>query len=184
MRTGFRLLLLTTLSLAPAILAAQESTTADLKKDALFLLANRRTPESSQFLREFFQRTNDPELKQTVIFHVAQSGTEEDVRWLFDRVKDQSSDDEIRKSALFWLAQSRHITMPQLEELYGQLESTELKEAIIFAYSQRHDSEAIDRLMTVARQDPDQKLRKSALFWLGQSRDPRVTQFLVDIVNQ
>ena len=164
--------------------AAPMAANDDLRKDALFLLANRRTPESSQFLRAFYQRTTDQELKETVIFHIAQSDTEEDVRWLYERVRDQNSDDELRKNALFWLAQSRHATMAQLEELYGQLESTELKEAIIFAYSQRREPEATDRLMTVARRDPDQKLRKSALFWLGQSRDPRVTEFLVDIVNQ
>jgi HEAT repeat protein len=182
MRSAMLLLLAGSLALTPAV--AQESGNDELKKDALFLLANRRTPESSQFLRDFYQRTNDAELKKTVIFHIAQSGTEEDVSWLRDRVRDPNGDEEIQKSALFWLAQSRHTTMAQLEELYGQLENTELKEAIIFAYSQRRDTEAVDKLMQVARQDPDQKLRKSALFWLAQSRDPRVTQFLVDIVNQ
>jgi HEAT repeat protein len=174
----------TAVSQEPTPRAAQVERNDDLRKDALFLLASRRTPESSKFLRDFYRRTNDPELKKSVIFHIAQSGTEEDVRWLKETVADKTADEEIRKNALFWLAQNQHTTMAELEQLYTQTDSREIKEAIIFAYSQRHSTEAADRLMTVARQDPDQKLRKSALFWLAQSEDPRVTQFLVDIVNQ
>jgi hypothetical protein len=37
--------------------------------------------------------------------------------------------------------------------------------------------------MDIVRNDSDAELRKKALFWLGQSRDPRVEQFLLDIIN-
>jgi hypothetical protein len=40
-------------------------------------------------------------------------------------------------------------------------------------------------LMSIAKTDPDRELRKKAIFWLGQmgDRDPRVKQFLIDIIN-
>jgi hypothetical protein len=38
--------------------------------------------------------------------------------------------------------------------------------------------------MDIAKNDPDRQARKKALFWLGQSRDPRVAQMLSDIINQ
>jgi len=31
---------------------------------------------------------------------------------------------------------------------------------------------------------PDPEMRKKAIFWLGQSRDPRVQQFLMDLINK
>ena len=49
--------------------------------------------------------------------------------------------------------------------------------------SQKDDSEAVDRLLVVARKDPDTDLRKKALFWLGQSDDPRAMKALQDIIE-
>ena len=36
---------------------------------------------------------------------------------------------------------------------------------------------------SIARRDPDRELRKKAIFWLGQSNDPRVRDFLLEIIN-
>jgi len=36
----------------------------------------------------------------------------------------------------------------------------------------------VDRLFEIARTEPDMELRKKAIFWLGQSDDPRVPAFL------
>jgi HEAT repeat protein len=170
--------------------AAQESSATtlpadnELKKQAIFLLANRHTPESSQALRTFYARTNDEELKKTVLFHLAQDGSSESLQFLKTTAMDASVSDEIRKTAIFWLGQNPSTDMAQLEDLYSHSESPEVKEQIIFVYSQRHETAAVDRLMTLARRDPDPELRKKALFWLGQSRDPRVTQFLTDLVSE
>lgn len=156
----------------------------DLKKEAIFLLANRRSPESSQALRSFYARTSDEELKKAVLFHLAQTGSEENLRFLKTTALDASTPDEIRKTAIFWLGQNRATDMAELRELYDHAESREIKEQIIFAYSQRHEDAAVDQLMTLARHDPDIELRKKALFWLGQSHDARVTSFLTDLVSE
>ena len=44
--------------------------------------------------------------------------------------------------------------------------------------------DAIDKLMDIASNDPDRDLRKQAIFWLGQSHDPRVQKFLLDLINR
>ena len=36
----------------------------------------------------------------------------------------------------------------------------------------------------IAKNDKDPELRKKAIFWLGQSHDPRVQQFLLDLINK
>ena len=43
---------------------------------------------------------------------------------------------------------------------------------------------AVDKLLDIARTDPDKDLRKKALFWLGQSSDPRAAKALQDIIEQ
>jgi hypothetical protein len=68
MKPGLGWLSVTTLLLLmPGTVMAQrtEATSAspespnDLKKDALFMLASRHTPESSQFLKDFYRRTTE-----------------------------------------------------------------------------------------------------------------------------
>jgi HEAT repeat protein len=58
-----------------------------------------------------------------------------------------------------------------------------MKEQVIFVASQMRDREAIDFLMSVARDEQDEELRKRAIFWLGQSKDPRVAEFLLSLIN-
>jgi hypothetical protein len=55
---------------------------------------------------------------------------------------------------------------------------------MIFVLSQRRDREALDKLMSIARNDPDREMRRKAMFWLGQSKDPRVNAFLADIITR
>lgn len=191
MKTSHIGLALAALALAPvsAAWSQQPATDAiaadhDLKKQAIFLLANRRTPESGAALRAFYQRSTDEDLKKTVLFQLAQNGSAENLGFLKTTALDPNTSTEVRKTAIFWLAQNESTDMAELEDLYDRAESREVKEQIIFAYSQRGESAAVDRLMTLARKDPDPDLRKKALFWLGQSSDPRIVQFLTDIVSE
>jgi hypothetical protein len=59
-----------------------------------------------------------------------------------------------------------------------------MKEQLIFVYSQRRESEAVDKMMDIARRETDRELRKKAIFWLSQSRDPRVAEFLLEVINK
>jgi hypothetical protein len=38
--------------------------------------------------------------------------------------------------------------------------------------------------MDIARTDKDKELRSKAIFWLGQSRDPRAVKFLEDLITK
>jgi hypothetical protein len=39
-------------------------------------------------------------------------------------------------------------------------------------------------LLDIARHDPDRELRQKALYWLGQSADPRAAKALQDIIEE
>jgi HEAT repeat protein len=64
------------------------------------------------------------------------------------------------------------------------MDDREMKEQLIFVYSQRDESAAVDKLLEISKRDPDPELRKKALFWLGQSDDPRAAKALQDIIEQ
>jgi hypothetical protein len=89
----------------------------------------------------------------------------------------------MRKQALFWAGQSGNVPVDRLTGLYDRVDDREVKDQLIFVFSQNRSRAAIDKLMSIARSETDVELRKQAIFWLGQSKDPRVQQFLLELIN-
>jgi len=58
----------------------------------------------------------------------------------------------------------------------------DVQRQVLYVYSTRKESAAVDKLMAVAKNDPDIEMRKQALYWLGQKNDPRVKQFILDLI--
>ena len=88
---------------------------------------------------------------------------------------------DTRKDALFWLGES-DIATTDLTRLYDRSQPFALREQWTFVLSQQHDDVALDKLIEIARGDSDVEIRKRAMFWLGQSRDPKAIQFLHDLI--
>ena len=51
-------------------------------------------------------------------------------------------------------------------------------------YSQRSDKASADKLLDIAKNEPDKELKKKAIFWLSQSDDPRAEDYLQSIIEQ
>jgi HEAT repeat protein len=156
-----------------------------VRKQAIFWYGQtHRDAEDMRFLRDLFHRTRSEEIQESVIQAMAQAHTSEGTRWLLDLARDNSLSTDARKNALFWAGQNG-AEVRQLVALYDEMRGqTEIQNQLIFVFSQRRDREAVDKLMDIASNDPDKDLRKQAIFWLGQSRDPRVQKFLLDIINR
>lgn len=102
----------------------------------------------------------------------------------FERVvRDRDAMVETRKQALFWFGQSDAPTSA-LVDIYNGLDPRALREQYTFVLSQRRDDDAaITKLIDVARRDPDVQVRKQALFWLGQTHDPRALKFFREVLT-
>jgi len=61
-------------------------------------------------------------------------------------------------------------------------EDQEVRNAAIFALSQRPDDEGLPALMELARTGAHAETRKTAMFWLAQSGDERVVAFFEEIL--
>jgi len=172
---------------APQILrdyALRESEPSELREKAIFWLGQRRNPENTAFLRALYGRLTDLDLREKVLFSLSQQKGAGNDRWLLDIALNPRENEELRKKALFWAGQSG-VEIAELVRLYDRMESGEMKDQLIFVYSQRtRESAAVDKLFAIARTDRDPERRKKAIFWLGQSRDPRVQQFLMDLINK
>ncbi len=164
--------------------ALRNTESSELREKAIFWLGQRRSSENTEFLRSLYSRINDQELKEKILFSLSQQRGVGNESWLMGIVLNSKEDIELRKKALFWAGQSG-VAISELSQLYDRMGDTEIKEQIIFALSQRQrESAAIDKLFDIAKNEKDSELRKKAIFWLGQSRDPRVQQFLLDLINK
>ena len=164
--------------------ASRENENADLREKAIFWLGQRRSSDNTAFLRDLYGRIRNQDLREKILFSLSQQRGAGNEQWLMNIAVDQKEDIELRKKALFWAGQSG-VAVSELAQLYNRMGDSEMKEQIIFVLSQRQrETAAIDKLFDIAKNEKDSELRKKAIFWLGQSRDPRVQQFLMDLINR
>lgn len=90
-----------------------------------------------------------------------------------------------RQQATFWLGQlAEEPATRGLSELVGDAAvDREVRESAIFALSQRR-AEGVPALINVVRTSRDPELRKKALFWLAQSRDPRALDLIEELLTK
>ena len=153
-----------------------------LRSTAVFWIGQ-RDEEALPLLIELFGSIEDDEVREQIVFSVGQNDSGEARAWLRDRALDATEDSGVRGQAVFWLAQTG-ATVADLRAIYDGTDDREIKEQVLFGYSQMDGPESVDALMEVARSDPDRELRGNAVFWLGQSDDPRVPEFLMEIIRR
>ena len=60
----------------------------------------------------------------------------------------------------------------------------EVKKKVVFALSQLPKDEAVPELLHVAQTNADPAVRKDAIFWLGQTHDPRALAYFEQILSK
>jgi HEAT repeat protein len=91
-----------------------------------------------------------------------------------------------RTQSVFWLGQAAGdaATANLNSIVLDNSVDREVRETAVFALSQRPREEGIPALIAVARTNKDPEIRKKALFWLGQSRDPRAIDLFEEILTK
>ncbi len=165
--------------------AAREDIPEDLRENAIFWLGQRRSDSNAKFLRDLFAKTGNVSTKDKIIFSISQTHSEGNDQWLLDQAVNTKNSMELRKQALFWAGQTGSVDLAKLGALYDKATETEFKNQVIFVLSQRSKSpEAVDKLIDIAKNEKDRELRKQAIFWLGQSHDPRALKALQELINR
>jgi HEAT repeat protein len=164
-------------------LAQRNGAPLKVREQAIFWLGQQRSADNGTLLKNLYKRVTEEELKEKIIFSLSQNRGEGNAKWLLDVATDAKEPIEMRKKALFWAGQSRDVSMADLSAMYARIDDREMKDQIIFVFSQRRGSDAVDKLIEIAKTEKDKELRKKAIFWLSQSRDPRVAKFLEELIG-
>lgn len=93
--------------------------------------------------------------------------------------------EERRRSAIFWLGQAAGAAATSaLDSIAIDRDgSREVRKQAVFALSQRPASEGVPILLRIARTDRDPEIRRTAIFWLAQSEDPRALELFEELLR-
>jgi len=93
---------------------------------------------------------------------------------------------KVRRSAVFWLGQAAGDAATRgLTDLVDDgNQDREVRESAVFALSQRPREEGVPALIRIARENKDPDLRRKAIFWLGQSDDPRALSLFEELLTR
>ena len=162
-----------------------EKLPGEVRGQAVFWLGQTRLADLA-FFRDLFKKSTNDDLRNQILMAVSQMRSAEASGWLLELARDKSLDDDARKNAIFQASQQRAVDLDGLARLYDDSKGEEeIQKQILFVYSQRREPAALDKLMAIARNDPNKELKKQAIFWIGQKAkyDPRAQAFLLEILK-
>lgn len=168
------------------------SYSATLRERAAFWLANERGAEGLKIIIELLKTETDEALRVKLVFDLTlvKGGAEKAaVDELISLAKTDAMP-KVRTQAQFWLAQiagknggDPRITVALSDAARNDPEAG-IRKSAVFALSRLPVDQAVPELIQVASTTKDATTRKEAIFWLGQSKDPRALDYLVKVVKE
>lgn len=154
-----------------------------IRKSAIFWLANSRGRAGYQTVARLAREDPSDKVREHAVFALTQSSEPEAIQSIV-RVAKEDKVAHVRGQALFWLAQtaSRQQAAGAIHDAINQDPDTEVKKKAVFALTQMPKDEGVPMLIQVARSNTNPAVRKQAMFWLGQSKDPRALKFFEDVL--
>jgi hypothetical protein len=141
--------------------------------------------EASELLQQIAE-SGDGRASRDAIFPLTMVDSVTVWRGLMRLARNEDRPRETRKQAVFWLGQlAEEPATAGLDDLVGeeQLDS-EVRKQAVFALSQRPRDEGVPALIRIVRTNRDREVRKTALFWLGQSNDPRALDLFEELLSK
>lgn len=149
----------------------------------LHWLTGIRPGDSVEWLTTLATGDSSRRLANTAVMAIALHGDPQATDRLLALARNGRSGD-VRGTALFWVAQRAGDKAVGTITQALEDPETEVRKKAVFALSQLPKDEGVPKLIEVARTHRDAAVRKQAMFWLGQSRDPRALTFFEQILTQ
>lgn len=158
--------------------------TEHIRSKAAFWLGSTRGAEGVEVLRRMLANDSSPNVREQVVFALSVSKEPAALAALINEAKNDRTP-HVRSRALFWLAQKAANKEAQEVIRNATLNDPDrsVKEQAVFALKQLPANQGIPLLIDVAKNNPDPAIRKKAMFWLGESNDPRALDFFTQILR-
>ena len=122
-------------------------------------------------------------MQKAAVFGVSQSREAGAFDVLLEIARTDTDTTHARRSDLLARAEGGQQSRGAITERIEQDPDTEVKKRAVFALSQLPKDEGVPLLIKVARTNTNPAVRKQAMFWLGQSKDPRAVEFFAEMLK-
>jgi hypothetical protein len=155
----------------------------ETRRQAAFWLGNARGRHGYESLLRILKDDPSDRVREHAVFALTESKEPGAIPAVV-RVAHDDKSVRVRSQALFWLAQraGKQISEEAIRRAIEQDPDTEVKKKAVFALTQMRNGDGVPLLIEIARTHQNAAVKKQAMFWLGQSKDPRALKFFEDVL--
>jgi HEAT repeat protein len=141
------------------------------------------TSQDAEFLRGLYAKLPSEKTKEAVLSALGEMGGSANARWLMGIAANGAEPIRMRRRAV-QLSDRAGTPVADVVQLYDRVEEPQMREALISTLAQNGTKPALDKLLAIAKNDPNYTMRRRAVSALGRSEDPRVKEALKEIVER
>jgi HEAT repeat protein len=141
------------------------------------------TSTDAALLRDIYPKLTGERSREAALSALAESGGAENTRWLLALARNEGESWQSRRRALNMAARAG-VPSADMVKMYDTTTDPQMKEALISLYVQTGDKASVDKLLAIAKSEENQMLRRRTISQLSRSEDPRVKEFLKEIIER
>ena len=155
----------------------------ETRRQAAFWLGNSRGRHGYESLVRILKEDPSDRVREHAVFALTQSKEPQAIPTVVATAREDKSP-RVRQQALFWLAQraERGISEAEIRRAIEQDPENTVKRRAVAALAQIKNGDGVPVLIEIARTNKNPVVRKEAMHWLGQSKDPRAVKFFEDVL--
>lgn len=168
------------------VLSRRDAKSAELREQAVFLVAQKQTKESQSILIDLIKNDPSPEVRSQAVFWLASIPGEESLDAILDVVRTTPVED-LQENAVFAL--TRHQS-PRARQALKTLAldpkaSDHVRQQAVFWIGQSSDGDASSMtfLKEIYAKSNDEELKNQVIFGIARQEDPASKGWLLDIVK-
>ncbi len=142
----------------------------------------RLTAEDATWLRSVYAHTASTRTKSEILEVLSQAGGDANAAWLAGIARDDAQPMQLRSEALELAG--RNLDVAALGRLYDSAAERPIRSEIIALLGQRKEPAALDKIVDIAKNGTDPSMRSQAISVLANSKDPRASQLLLQLVDK
>lgn len=126
-----------------------------------------------QILKEFaLDQKQDREIRESALYSLKEMKGDEALD-LFIQLAKNDPDERIRSTALYWIGQTQHTDREKVFRIYKDFlqdrnQPGKVRESVIYSLSQMKHDGVLDLLLQTAKNEPDERVQSSAIYYIGQ----------------
>jgi hypothetical protein len=156
-----------------------------IRRKAILALGQNRGRRGFEALKAMLKQDNSDRIREDLLLALSRSKEADAIPLLLDIAKNDKKPN-IRSKAIFWLAEraGSQVSRESILRAVNDDPDTDVKKQAVFALTRMPNGEGIPALIDVAKTNRNPAVRKQAVFWLGQSKDPRALDFIEQILTR